>query len=193
MPPLPPATHLHLAAPLGTGWPELDRALGGGVPPADLVEITSERAGQGELTLALALAQRLDLAPLLLIDLEDDLLLPTARWPHDAVRLRPRSLAEALEVTERALRCAGVGAAVACLEDAALRRAQQVRLRQAARAGQTLALLLRRSRGGERASAAPVRLRVARLACPGRRERLAVTVERARGFVGAGAAVQVEV
>lgn len=179
--------------PVPTGWGDLDRALGGGLPRADLVEVVSARPGQGELTLALAVAERLGAHPLLLVDLAGDLLLPTGRWPPDAVRLQPRGPAEALEVTERALRCVGVGAVVVCLEGSALRRGQQVRLRQAARSGETLALLLRYDRGSARASAAPVRLRVERPRCPGRGEVLEVTVERVRGFPGAGRVARIEV
>lgn len=184
-------------APRSTGWPALDAALGGGLPRAGLVEVVSERGGQGALTLALALAARAEgEGGVVLVDAVADRLLPGRGWPAGALRVRPRSAREALEVLERALRCGGVAAAVGWLGRAReLDLAQGARLRQACRAGGTLGLLITQaSPRASGAAGAPVRLRVAREACPGAGpERLRVQVERARGAPAGGEPVVVEV
>jgi len=190
-----------------SGFADLDAALGGGLPPADLVELCAP-VGAGGLTLALALGERLAAAAgrgaaglagraTVVVDpagraAAEDLVLPGRAWPAGAVLVRPRDGREGLAVLDRALRCAGVACAVGRL-DLGRRRlglAETARLRQAARAGRTAAFLVREAtRGGLGPSAAPVRLAVRRVGAPGAEERLEVRVLRVRGFPGAGEGV----
>ncbi len=180
--------------PRATGWPALDAALGGGLPPTGLVEVVSERGGQGALTLALHLGQQAG-GTLLVVDAVADRLLPARGWPQDSVRVRPRTVPEAFEVLERALRCSGVAAAVGWLGRVRqLDLTQGARLRQACRAGESLGLLVTQAPPGKPSAAgAPIRLRVTRAACPDAdRDRLRIEVERARGAPTLGEAVEIE-
>lgn len=188
------------ATTLATGWPALDRALGGGWPLGQLTELLVDACGMGELSLllpALAGLTKLPARPgeeagwvMLVAPPYVPYAPPLARAGLDLARVlvvHARRDLDALWAIEQALQsrsCAAVLGWSGTADEGALRR-----LQLAAGASGAWTVLFREARFHVASSPAPLRIRVLRGATPGR---LSLGILKRRGGPPAEAGVHLD-
>lgn len=186
-----------VGATLATGWPELDRVLGGGWPLGQLTELLVEACGLGELSLLMPALAGLTRPPpqpgaeprwvALVAPPHLPYAPPLAHAGLDLARVlvvHARRDMDTLWAIEQALQsqtCAAVLGWPATGDEGALRR-----LQLAAEASGAWTVLFRDARFQAASSPAPLRIRVARGAAPGQ---LALDVLKRRGGPPATAGV----
>jgi hypothetical protein len=188
------------AATLATGWPSLDRALGGGWPLGQLTELLVDACGMGELSLLLPALAGLTQPPArpggeagwiaLVAPPYMPYAPPLARAGLDLSRVlvvHARRDLDTLWAIEQALQsrsCTAVLGWSGSSDEGALRR-----LQLAAGASSAWTVLFRDARFRAASSPAPLRIRVARGATP---NRLSLGILKRRGGPPAEAGVHVD-
>jgi len=172
---------------LPTGYDALDALLaGGGWPRGGLVELLCDRCGIGELRLlGPALASLSVAEPRWVLWLNPPhipyapALAALGIDTHKVLMVHPRQHRDALWALEQALRSGTCSAALAWLDEKALRTPEIRRLKLAAREGGTLAVLFRPESAARHTSLAELRLRLQ--PCTGEACGLHVDVVKRRG------------